>query len=248
MDKSLNELTNKEYRSLPYESYSSLKYLLDSPKDFLYYKQKPFTGSDSTLLGEAIHHYLQRNRHLVTFNYIDKRKKEEYAAFEADFRRIAGDEGLILPKSMEEKIEQIMKNINEHEAIQRILSDPIEFEAPFLFDIDGIKVKGKCDILTPTYVGEIKTSSQAKSLEQFRYEAKSRHYDMQAALYTQGLNRQDHYFIVCETTAPFNVSVFKSSSFLIESGKEKLRLAIDRYKRHILANEPFNASANIEEI
>lgn len=246
--KPLNELSDKEYRALPYESYSSLKYLLDSPKDFLYYKEKPFTGSDSTLLGTAIHHYLQRNRHLVTFNYTDKRKKEEYAAFEAEFRAIAGEDGIILPKSMEEKIEQIMKNINDHEGIQRILSDPITFEAPFMTEIQGVMVKGKCDILTPTYVAEIKTSSQAKSLDQFRYEAKSRHYDMQAALYTQGLNRPDHYFIVCETTAPFNVHIFKSSSFLIESGKEKLRLAVDRYKRHIINKEPFNATANIEEI
>ena len=76
--KNLGNISESEYRALPIESYSSLKYLLSSPKDFLYYKNNPFKGSNSTLLGTAIHHYLQGNRHLVAFSTIDKRKKEMY--------------------------------------------------------------------------------------------------------------------------------------------------------------------------
>lgn len=247
IQKPLHELTDAEYRALPYESYSSIKHLLDSPQVFKYFKENPFKGSDSTLLGTTIHHYLQGNKHLVAFNAVDKRKKEEYAEFETLFREVAGEEGIIVPKSFEEKVSCIMKNFNDNPGAIRILNG-CEIEIPFLLTFNDVTLKGKVDGFRKDTIAEIKTTSMAQDLDSFRKEALFRDYDLQAFLYTLGLNASNHYFIVCGTTPPYTVNIYKTSERFLESGKRKAEIVTDRYKRHIINNEPFNEKDNIEEL
>ena len=247
MTKPLSELSDAEYRALKYESYSSIKHLLESPSVYLYYKNSPFKGSDSTLLGTAVHHYIQSNKHLVAFSVVDKRKKEEYAAFERDFRESAGEEGIIVPASFEEKITSIMRNFNEHPQATKMI-EGCTFETPFIFEYNGVSLKGKADGHKNGAVIEIKTSSMAQDYESFKREARNRDYDLQAALYCHGLHATEHYFIVCGTTAPYTVNVYKSSAQFLQSGVNKAQIVTERYKRHILKGEIFNENDNIEEI
>jgi CRISPR/Cas system-associated exonuclease Cas4 (RecB family) len=243
------QLTDKEYRAYPAESYSSIKHLLDSPATFLYYKSKPFEGSDSTLLGSAIHHFMQGNRHLVTFNHIlrtSKERKLEYIEFEKNFRDLAGEDGIILPKSMEEKINCIMLNFNENDKAIKLLTE-CTFEEPFLFECNGVPLKGKIDGIKEDRVVEIKTSSQATDSFSFRREAKDRDYDLQAYLYLLASKKKHHYFLVANTVAPFKVSIYKSSNEFIEQGKQKAKIVTERYIKHILNGEPY-VDEGIEEI
>lgn len=237
------ELTDKEYRALPVESFSSIKYILESPKTFMYYKNKPFKGSDATLLGTSVHHYLQGNRRFVAFSVIDKRKKEEYAKFEKEFSELAGEEGIIVPKSFEDKINTIMVNLNSNPKALQLLEES-QFEVPYFFKIDGVDLKGKVDGVNHEYLLEIKTSSQATTAYDFKEEAKDRHYDMQAAMYLKGHEethgkKLDHYFIVVNTVAPFKVAVYKSSKEFLKEGERKLYEAISRYKKYIINGEEF---------
>lgn len=243
----MTELTEKEYRAFPVESFSSIKYLLgpDGPKTFLYYKNKPFKGSDATLLGTTIHHYLQGNKHLVAFSVIDKRKKEEYAKFQEEFMQLAGDEGIIVPKSFEEKVSNVMANLNGNAKALQLLQD-CTYETPYFFEIDGIDLKGKVDGVNHEYMLEIKTSSQATTADEFREEAKDRHYDMQAAMYlaaerqlSKRMGLLEHYFIVVNTIAPFKVSVYKSSNEFLKEGEKKLHEAVRRYKKYIVNGEQY---------
>lgn len=253
----LASLKDSEYRAITRESFSSIKYILDSPKIYQHYKNKPFTGSSATLLGTAIHHYLQGNKHLVAFSVIDKRKKEEYAKFQIEFMELAGEEGIIVPKSFEEKTAFIMKNLNENEVALRLLGN-CQFEVPYLFDLGGIPLKGKVDGVygqaqsdTPGYLLEIKTSSQATTALEFKEEAKERHYDMQAAMYLHAhdqkhMERLEHYFIVVNTIVPFKVAVYKSSREFIKGGEKKLNEALHKYKTYIINKEEYFEDA--EEI
>ena len=244
--KDFKTLTEAEYRAYPAESYSSIKYLLDSPQTFLYYKSKPFQGSDSTLLGTAVHNYFQGNKHLITYSIVDKRKKAEYEEFEKNFRSLAGEDGIIVPKSFEEKINAVMSNLNKNTNATNLL-DGCKFEEPFLFEIGGISLKGKVDGIKKDRIVEIKTSSMATDAHEFRREAYNRDYDLQAYLYCQAAKVSKHYFIVANTTAPYKVSVYKSSQSLLDSGKEKAAIVVDRYKRYILGNEVY-VDEKIEEI
>ncbi len=149
MSKDINNLSDKEYRSLEVESFSSIKHILDSPTTFKHYKDKPFKGSPATLLGTAIHHYLQGNRHLVAFSHLIKIKKnaEAIKEFEDNFRLSAGEDGIIVPAAFEEKINAIMKNFNENSQAVSLVGQ-CEFEKAYLFEINGVKLKGKADGMT----------------------------------------------------------------------------------------------------
>ena len=240
------DIAEKDYRALPIESYSSLKYLLKSPKDFLYYKSNPFKGSNSTLLGTAIHHYLQGNRHLVAFSVIDKRKKEAYAEFEQNFRSLAGEDGIIVPASFEKILESIMKSVNESPSVQKLLAN-VQIEVPFACDYKGLKYKAKLDGVGEDYVLEIKSSSQATTAAEFRDEAMERHYDLQAAMYVRTSGRSKHYFIVVNTVAPYKVAAYKTSFDMLTSGFKKLDKIVQSYKYHITDGNDYQDD-EVEEI
>jgi hypothetical protein len=214
MEMNIQALSDKDYRAYERESFSSLKYILKSPKDFLYYKEKPFSGSTASLLGTCIHHYLQGNRHLVAFSPYPKLKKhiEATEEFERNFRSTIdiGEEGVIVPKSFEPKLNAIAKNFNEHRLASKLLST-CEFEKAYLFEINGLPLKGKVDGVGPNGVVEIKSSSQATTFEEFKAEAEERDYDLQAAMYCMATGCGTHYFIVVNTQEPFKVQVYKSS-------------------------------------
>lgn len=243
----LGNISESEYRSLPVESYSSLKHLLTSPKDFLYYKSNPFKGSNSTLLGTAIHHYLQGNRHLVAFSVVDKRKKEEYAKFVEEFKSIAGDEGIIVPASFEKILNAIMTNVNSNPKILKLLNN-CKFEVPVISECLGIKFKAKVDGLGEDYVLEIKSSSRATDAKDFKDEALERDYDLQASMYLHATHTNSHYFIRVATVAPFSVDAYKSSHEFLMSGVKKMGIVVERYKKYIKNGEEWEEGIEYEEI
>lgn len=245
----ISQMNEKDYRAYDRESFSSIKYILESPQSFLHYKEKPFQGSTSSLLGTCIHHYLQGNRHLVAFNALPKIKKnaEALKEFEENFRALTGEDGVIVPSSFEPKISSIVKNFNENDKAFNILSQ-CEFEKAFLFEINGVPLKGKIDGVSSNYIVEIKSSSQATSLVDFKEEAYDRNYDMQAYMYTVASKTNTHYFIVANTTDPFKVSIYKSSKEFLESGRKKAIEATNRYKKYIIGKAKWDDSNEIEEI
>ncbi len=245
----MTELTDKEYRALPVESFSSIKYILDSPQSFLHFKAKPFKGSDASLLGTTIHNYLQGNKHLVAFNHIKrttKKAKEEYLAFEEEFRSRVGEEGILVPGTFEPIVNSIMTNYNSNTQATALM-DGCQYEVPYFFKVNDMDFKGKVDAVGPDRMVEIKTSSQATNALEFREEATERHYDLQAAMYLCGdmdTNQRpkalQHYFIVVNTQAPYKVAVYKSSPEFIKGGVQKLYEAVDRYNRFIIEGEKYD--------
>jgi len=249
MEKQLDKLSEAEYRALPIESFSSIKYILESPKIFQYYKEKPFKGSAATLMGTCVHHFIQGNRHLVAFNELSKTKKnaEAIAEFEQSFRAIAGDEGIIVPKSFEPKLNQIMTNFNSNAQAVKLI-DKCVFEKAYIFQINGVDFKGRIDGVGDDFVLEIKSSSQATTATEFKESAIDSDYDMQAYMYLQATGLKKHYFIVANTIEPFKVAVYKSSPEFIESGRKKAMEATERYKKYILGKAEWNEEEEIEEI
>ncbi len=247
MSKNLKDLPEAEYRALKLESFSSLKALLSSVGEFKYLKENPFKGNNATLLGTAVHHYIQGEQKLVfvnDFNRTTKEGKEKYTEFMANLP----SDGIILTKTQGETLEKIYKNFLNSKKCVEILKG-CEFELPFImpFNIDGkdIKIKGKLDAVNVTegYTVEIKTSSAYSNIEEFREGSKQMQYDMQAALYTLMLEHEykkpfKHYFIVANTREPYNVERYTTSDKYLSDGKVKLNKALFLYKRHILDGVP----------
>jgi hypothetical protein len=252
--KPLNELSDKEYRAIGLESFSSLKHLLDSPDTFTHYKNQPFKGSPSTVLGTAVHHYIQGNQKLVAVNEINRASaqgKKDYAALEKEFLQDTKNEGVIITKSTKEKLDLIYASYLKNKTAVRLIS-LCDYEVPFITHVEGIEVKGKLDGVMRDKKGivEIKTTSKEVDVNTFRDTAQSSHYDAQAALYQRGLGLEvPHYFIVCQTTAPFKVSVFAGlpGSAFMKSGNDKVKLMIQRYTKHIVNGEKFE-KLDVEEL
>ncbi len=249
MEKTISELSEKDYRAFNRESFSSIKYILESPNTYKYYKDKPFTGNAASLLGTCIHHYIQGNRHLVAFNELSKTKKNAEAnqEFEKNFRDSAGEDGIIVPKSFEPKLQTIMKNFNDNIHATSLI-DGCTFEKAYLFDLHGVPLKGKLDGVGNDYVVEIKSSSQATNAKEFKEEALMRHYDMQAFMYLHAAGLKKHFFIVINTQEPYKVSVYKSSLEFLNSGVDKAYKAAQLYKKYIIDNGLWDPSLEIQEI
>ena len=241
--KDITKLSEKEYRAYDCESFSSIKYLLESAQDYKYYKAKAFKGNAATLLGTCVHHYIQGNQHLVAFQPYPALKKnaELIAKFEEKFRELAGEDGIIVPKALEEKLLLIHKNFKEHPLATKLI-EGCEIEKAFLFNIDGVALKGKVDGIKGNSIVEIKSSSGAKSQMEFKEEAKERHYDMQAFMYQEaarqnGYEIENHYFIVANTSEPYKIAVYKSTQEFLLGGKRKAAKVVENYKRYIINGE-----------
>lgn len=246
-ENNIQNLTEEEYRALPVESFSSLKALLSSVHEFLHFKENPFKGNSSTLLGTAVHHYLQGNQNLVLVNDFSRTTKEGKAKF-AEFVENLPSDGVILTKAQGDTLQSIYKNFLNSQKCVDILKDCV-FEVPHVIniEIDGsmVPVKGKVDAVNieEGYIVEIKTSGAFFNIDEFREGSKQMHYDMQAALYCymmEDLYKRPfkHYFIVANTKAPFSVERYKTSSGYLNAGMKKAKDAIRKYKKHIIDQIP----------
>jgi hypothetical protein len=247
----LKFVTDSDYRALDRESFSSIKYLLESPAIYWHYKEKPWKGSPAALLGTCVHHYLQGNKNLVEFNYLSRIKKneEEILRQEQEFIAKVGSEGIIAPGSFKEKLDRIEENFLANKMAVSLLQE-CEFEKAFLFELNGVPMKGKLDGLKSNpdiETVEIKTSSQATDVSLFREEAYEANYDMQAYLYLTASGAKKHTFIIVNTREPYRIMVHPSSAKFIESGRKKALLATERYKKHILGKEEWSNEV-VEEV
>ena len=253
------KLSDKDYRAIDCESFSSIKYILDSPLEYYRQKATPFKGNSATDLGTAVHHYLQGNRHLVAVNPFKTTASPGFDEWKVEFIAKVGDEGIIITKSAEEKVNAIMTNFNANPfAIQ--LMEESEHEVPFFFEYNGVKMKGKVDGFTKGLkrVVEIKTTGSCEDAWSFKQNAViAKHYDMQAYGYLTGLgfsNEQfelkeiKHYFISCLTKPPYSVTVYPLSVESFHRGENKLLRATSDYKRYIINKEEFTPEPILEEV
>lgn len=236
----LSGLTDKEYRELKAESYSSLKHLLESPKAFFYQKEKPFTGSEATRLGTAVHHLLQGNKHMVGFPTMTRARRTEYAEFESDFIKKNGPESVLLGGASKEKFFNIEGAILANPKIAKVLKNCV-FEPAFIGQGGIVEVRGKIDGVTEDSIVEIKTTYKGCDAESFRETVYARHYDLQAYMY-QLLSggKPKHYFIVIETSPPYGTNVFQASEEILESGKKKFERVQKLYDEYVIHEKPFD--------
>ena len=238
------ELSEKEYRDLPYESFSSLNKILTSVAEYKHHKANPFKGNPASDLGTAIHNVIQGNEHLVgvdTANRRTKIGKEKSEGYIQYFNELHNGSGVVVTEKQWETVKAVINNFQQNKKAV-FLAESSEFEVPFVWSAhDEFSLKGRVDLLNTEegIVGEIKTTTMANSVSEFRDMAYMRNYDMQAALYkimAESLHNKPfkHCFIVCNTKEPHNVLFIKTSDAFIKSGEEKLFKAIRLYDKYIL--------------
>ena len=106
------------------------------------------------------------------------------------------------------------------------LRNPVDYEVPMITELFGNKWKGKADIVNhdERLVIDLKTTSDIKK---FRNSAYRFNYDSQAYIYSQLFGYEMLYIAIDKNT--HQVGLFDCSPQFYESGKDKVRMAVEVY-------------------
>ena len=204
-------------------SYSSVKWLLKSPKYFLDQCNRPMVETQPLRDGRLIHTQILEPTKYKQLNFIDVSSKRVKKWTEAVKLHGSADTYTLKEKYINRKIANAFLN---NDACTNFMQDS-DFEVPGLFDVDGIPMRGKADILGSDFVANVKTSNDI--ISQFGYTIKKYDYDLQAFLYTEMFNKPDFYWLVIDKTTT-DIGIFKASNETLERGRDKLHNAVSIYR------------------
>ena len=96
----------------------------------------------------------------------------------------------------------------------------------------GYTWKGKADIVKPSMVVDLKTTSD---LDRFKYSANDYNYDSQAYIYNHLFGRE--VVFVVQEKGSNRVMIVECSEEFLDRGKEKVKRALENYKRFFVDGE-----------
>lgn len=215
-------------------SYSSLKWLLKSPKWFAHMKKKGMTESQALRDGKLVHTQILEPSKYDQFTFVDTSSKNT-----TKWKLAKQQNGADFTYTLKEKYmcDRISTAWLQNASCVKFLEDS-ETEVPALVEIDGLAIRGKADIYRPyEFVADVKTTNDGlKDFEQkdgsvknqFSWTISKYDYDLQAYLYTVLFNVPDFYWLVIDKTTT-DIGIFKASDETLESGRLKLEASLALY-------------------
>jgi len=216
-------------------SYSTLKWLLKSPKWFAHMKKKGMTESQALRDGKLVHTEILEPQKYGQFHFVDTSSKNT-----TKWKLAKETHGADVTYTLKEKYmcSRIASAFLQNDSCVSFLKGS-ETEVPALVEIDGLAVRGKADIFKAgEFVADVKTTNDGlKDVElkdgsvrnQFGFTISKYDYDLQAYLYTQLYDVPDFYWLVVDKTTT-DIGIFKASEETLEMGRIKLEAAIALYK------------------
>jgi len=203
-----------------YLSNSDIGVLLTNPKDYGKTREdnKAFAG------GRLFHQLLLEPEKAKDVPFVDvsSRNTKEYKNF-CEEKNI---DFVMLKKEIDEIVDLvgIMKgNMNFY---MDIYGEGNIYEEPMVKEIKGMMWKGKADIVTPTIIIDLKTTSD---INKFKYSAKSYNYDSQCYIYQQLFDKPLVFYVVDKITG--QLGMFRPTENFIRGGELKVEKAIEVYKK-----------------
>ena len=216
-------------------SYSTMKWLLKSPKWFAHMKRKGMTETQALRDGKLVHTEILEPEKYGQFTFVDTSSKNT-----TKWKLAKEQNGAESTYTLKEKYmaSRIATAFLQNDACTSFMKGA-ETEAPALVEIEGLAIRGKADILkVGEYVADVKTTNDGlKDVElknvdvvnQFKFTISKYDYDLQAYLYTQLYDLPGFYcFVIDKTTT--DIVVFKAPQQTLDTGKIKLDAAIAIYK------------------
>ena len=217
-------------------SYSSLKWLLQSPKWFEHKRRKPTPETQALRDGKLVHTQILEPHKYDQFTFVDTSSKNT-----TKWKLAKEQNGASMTYTLKEKYmcNRITSAFLQNDSCTSFLAGASEVEVPMLKEIDGLAVRGKADILRPgVFVADVKTTNDGLNdrelydgtlKNQFAYTVEKYDYDLQAYLYTQLYDVPDFYWLVIDKTTT-DIGVFKASAETLEAGRLKLEASLALYK------------------
>ena len=227
-------MSNEEYHAkTKYESSSTVRKILTSPKKYLYDKTAESVPTKAMEEGTAVHTYfleneLFKNRYCFKPKAFNGRTKEGKQWMEEHSHLN------VLPAEWEENL--IHMNHSFLDSPAKIIYDikGLTELSYFSEDLGGIKAKCRPDWISSNghTVVDLKTTQDAspkgfqKSIANFGYHIQSSFY--MRVLQNLDVPVEEFIFVAIEKTAPFCVGVYRASTEMLEEGNKKVDEAINQ--------------------
>jgi len=212
-----------------YLSYSQLKAFAKSPNHYLAYLEQVFEPTPQMTLGSAIHcRFLEPKAfpdRYIAAPKIDRRTKDGKAAYELFLSEKGNKEELT--QDQLELVYTLQAKLTETVPTQFLTADT---EVEKFGVIHGERFKAIADMVGDTWVADLKTCADA-SPEGFMRAAHNLDYHLQSAIYRAVFGVSEFYWIAAETSAPFNVQVYKQSEEAKLFSDRRLYNLIQAYQR-----------------
>jgi hypothetical protein len=214
-------------------SYSSAKWLMKSPKYFVWKQKQQMTETQALRDGKLIHMQILEPEKYNKLTFVDVSSKNTKVWKEA-----------VLENGKENTYTVKERNINNR-IVQSFLRNNTcmgylkgnQFEVPALCDVDGIPFRGKADILGDDFIADVKTTGDGVAeidlrgggtKNQFQFTVDKYDYDLQAYIYTVMFNKPRFIWLVIDKVTT-EIGVFEASQELLERGKYKLEEIVSNY-------------------
>ena len=203
-----------------YLSNSDIDSIIKDPKSF----KQPKPDTKNFAFGRYFHQSILEPEKAKDWEFCDasSRNTNKYK----DFILEKDVEVALLSKEADEVkllVKEMIGNITFYENIKHT---DAKYEVPAVKELMGYEWKGKADIVLPDVVIDLKTTSDTFA---FRWKAKKYIYDSQAWIYGQLFGRPLVFYVIDKTTR--RLGIFEPSSEFLESGKAKVALAVENYKK-----------------
>ena len=232
-------MTEKEYRQHPAISRSELWHIRESPQKFKYYKENPPAPTPSLLFGQVFHKMLLEpgtfDDEFVVAPEANRRTKEGKQMLEAF---VADHENqTIITAEMYEQAKEMCDAVKREPLAVKLLNGAAE--APFFWkdEMTGEDCKCRVDVLNTEYsqpiIVDVKSTADA-STESFIRSAINYGYDFQAAMYSEGVEKNIgkqplFVFIAVEKDPPFSVNILQADELMLRRGYDLFREYIGIY-------------------
>lgn len=214
-------------------SYSSIKWLLKSPKWFEYKRRNPDPETQALRDGRLVHSAILEPNKYDSFEFVDTSTKNTTKWKLAVEQYGAANTFTLKEKYMNDRIATAF--LQNDKCVSYL--NGAQTEVPIVESILGLPIRGKADILGDDFVADIKTTSDGVNRivlndgtvkNQFEFTIKKYDYDLQAYLYTQLFNVDRFVWLVIDK-ATTDIGVFEASHETLESGRVKLEAALEIY-------------------
>lgn len=225
-------------------SNSRLSAFKRSPSHLIQYLTSDKLQTPAMAFGSAFHMALLQPD-LFTGSYavapdVDRRSKDGKLAYDKFVYEADGK--TVISAADHAKIDDMISRIRTNSVANELLSACKGFEAEFHWNNTdtGLPMRGFIDAIAPTFIIDIKTTTNAYP-QSFQRDIFRNHYHRQAAIYLDAIDLEhyaDYYIIAIEKEAPYGVSVHRLDAQSLDLGHQMMIDQLLEYRQWVDAGCP----------
>ena len=259
LNKIISNLSNEDYHSSEPISSSNCKDLLISPWLYNYKRQNKTASTPAMKFGTMFHSLVLEHENFDNEYVVADIPKRNTKQGKADYQELVETVGARQLVSTDDflQAQEMRHNLAKNDLVRTLLSGGVAEQSVFwVGEATKVHCKARADYININqgYIVDLKTTSSLADDINFGFTTKKYNYDLSASFYIDGFKQAinkdfDFYFIVIESSPPFNYGIYKLSSGLIEQGRGKYINALEVFtkaREKGAFNVPYNDGNLIE--